>query len=205
MAFFFKKFPKTDYSFINDSKTKKSVTNILTAFFLRKLGFNRVLMYDSYTVKDNDTPETLSEDIYKSPLHYWTMLIVNDIIDPYSEWAMPSDILEKFTAKKYKEGRRLKKVDGSFYQIPFSDGVDGIHHFMNIQTGRQCDEYEDSYYREQYAENPYHLGNNIIPVTNLTYEHNINLEKRSIFLVNRNQISAFEEDFRKMLSGIITS
>jgi len=201
MAFFFKKFPKIEYAFINDPKNKKNVTNILTAFFLRKLGFNRTLMYEVYTVKDNDTPETLSYNAYKSPMHYWTILIVNNIIDPYTEWAMRSDVIENFVAKKYKDGKRLKRVDGTFYQIPFSDGVDGIHHFINIQTGRQCDEYEDSYYRELYAENPENLGNNIIPVSNLTYESDLNLEKRQIYLVNRVQITSFEEDFRKMLSG----
>lgn len=201
MAFFFKKFPKTEYSFINNPQAKKTVTNILTAFFLRKMGFNRILMYDYYSVKDNDTPESLSEYFYKSALHYWTLLIINDIIDPYTEWAMPSDILEKFTAKKYKDGRKLKKVDGTLYQIPFSDGLTGIHHFINIQTGRQCDDYEDEYYRSLYAIDPVKLGNNIIPVSNLSYESDINLERRQIFLINRMQITSFEEDFRKMLSG----
>lgn len=201
MAFFFKKFPKTNYAFINDPKSKKITTNILTAFFLRKMGVNRVFMYETYTVKDNDTPETLSNNIYKSPLHYWTILIINDIIDPFTEWAMPADILEKFTAKKYKDGRRLEKVDGTFYQIPFSDGAGGIHHFINVQTGRQCDEYEDAYYRELYAENPAYLGNNILPVSNLSYEGDINLKKRQVFLVNRMHVTSFEEDFRKMLSG----
>jgi hypothetical protein len=201
MAFFFKKFPKTEYAFINDPKNKKTVTNILTAFFLRKLGFNQNLMYESYVIKDNDTLESLSNMIYKTPLHYWTILVVNDIIDPYTEWAMPSDILEKFTAKKYKDGKKLKRTDGTFYQIPFSAGIEGIHHFFNIQTGRQCDEFEDAYYREMYELNPAYLGNNIIPVSNLSYESDLNLKKRQIYLVNRNQITSFEEDFNKMLSG----
>lgn len=85
--------------------------------------------------------------------------------------------------------------------MPFSEGIEGIHHFINIKTGRQCDEYEDSYYREIYGLNPQYLGNNIIPVSNLSYESEINLKKREIFLVNQNMITAFEEDFNKMLSN----
>lgn len=201
MSFFFKSFPKTEYSFINDPRNKKIITNILTAFFLRKIGFNRILMYEAYSVKDSDTVESLSEQFYKSPLHYWTILVINDIIDPYSEWAMPSDTLEHFVAKKYKDGKKLKRVDGTEYQIPFSDGIDGIHHFLNIQTGRQCDEFEDAYYRDLYGMSPSYIGNNILPVSNLEYESSVNLEKRQVHLINRSQIASFEEDFRKMLSG----
>jgi hypothetical protein len=158
-------------------------------------------MYENYVVKDTETPEILSERFYKSPLHYWALLIINDIVDPFSEWAMTSDVLEQFTAKKYKEKRKLKRVDGSYYEIPLSDGTGGIHHFINIKTGRQCDEFEDAFYREVYAINPVNIGNNIIPVSNIEYESEENLKKRQIFLINRGQIASFEEDFRKMLSG----
>lgn len=201
MAFFFKKFPKTDYSFINDPKNKKQITNILTAFFLRKLSYNQNLIFESYIVKDKDTIESISHDIYNSSLHYWTILVVNNIIDPYSEWTMTSDVLEKFVIKKYKDGRKLKRVDGTFYQIPFSEGLEGIHHFVNIKTDRICDEFEDAYYRELYAINPMQIGSNILPVTNVAYESELNLASRQIFLVNPSQITSFEEDFSKMLSG----
>lgn len=119
MAFFFKKFPKTDYAFVSEPKNKKTITNILTAFFLRKISFVQNLIYSSYTIKDDDTPESLSKKFYNNPQYYWTPLVINNIIDPYSEWAMPPDILERFTAKKYKDGKNLKKVDRHFLSCAF--------------------------------------------------------------------------------------
>jgi|PlaIllAssembly_1097288.scaffolds.fasta_scaffold00001_16 hypothetical protein len=200
MAFFFKKFDKISYSFISDPSQKKQVTNILTAFFLRKVSAYKSFLFQKYSVRDDDSIESLADKIYGNPAHYWTFLVVNDIIDPFSEWAKDSYLLEKFVAKKYQVGRQFKKVDGTTATVPFSSGVGGIHHFININTGRVCDDVEDEYYREKYANDPKTIGKNIIPVTNLNHESDLDIERREISIVSKNFILDFEEDFSKMLS-----
>ena len=99
MAYFFKKFEKIDYAFISDPNNRKQVTNILTSFFLRKIKSYKSVIFQKYTIKDEDTLESLSDKLYSSPLHYWTFLVINDIIDPFSEWAKDSYLLEKFVSK----------------------------------------------------------------------------------------------------------
>lgn len=201
MAYFFKKFEKIDYAFISDPSNRKQVTNILTSFFLRKVKSFKSVIFQKYTVRDDDSIESLSDKLYSSPLHYWTLLIINDIIDPFSEWAKDSYLLEKFVAKKYAEGRKVFKSDGSIDTVPFSSGLGGIHHFMNINTGRVCDDVEDEFYREKYAANPASIGKNIIPVTNIQFESDLDLERRSICIVSKNHLIEFEENFNQMLSG----
>lgn len=200
MAFFFKKFDKISYSFINDPTHRKQVTNILTAFFIRKVSAYRSFIFQKYGIRDDDSIESLSDKLYGTPLHYWTLLIVNDIIDPFSEWAKDSYLLEKFVERKYRDGRRLQKADGTIVVIPLSSGTGGIHHFININTGRICDDVEDEFYREKYARDPKSIGKNIIPVTNLSYESDLDIEKREINIVAKNFILDFEEDFSRMLS-----
>lgn len=200
MAFFFKKFDKISYSFVNDPSQKKQVHNILTAFFLRKVSSYKAFLFQRYGVRDDDSLESLSDKIYGNPSHYWTFLVVNDIIDPYSEWAKDSYLLEKFVAKKYQAGKQVKKVDGTIVTVPFSSGTGGIHHFININTGRVCDDVEDEFYREKYANDPKSVGKNIIPVTNISYESDLDIERREISIVAKNFILDFEEDFGKMLS-----
>lgn len=199
--FFFHKFPKTDYAFINDSKHKKQVTNILTAFFLRKVGSLKKMMFQRYTIRDDDSVESLAYKLYDDPLHYWSILLVNDIIDPYSEWAKPYNILEKYVAKKYQQGVRVEKADGTFVTLEASSGLGGIHHFMNLMTDRVCDDVEDEYYRSIWVVDPARIGKNIIPVTNFEYERELDISKRQIMCVLPNQIVKFEEDFSKMLQG----
>jgi hypothetical protein len=200
MAFFFKKFDKTDYSFVNDSFQKKQITNILTAFFLKKVSAYKLFIFQKYNVRDDDSIESLSDKLYGNPLYYWTFLIVNDIIDPFSEWAKDSYLLEKFVDKKYKLGKQVKMANGTTTTIPFSSGVGGIHHFLNLNTNRICDDVEDAFYREKYANDPKSIGKNIVPVTNLNYENDLDKEKRNINIVSKNYIIDFEEDFNNMLS-----
>lgn len=200
MAFFFKKFDKIGYAFINDPHQKKQVTNILTAFFLRKVSAYKSLIFQKYSVRDDDSVESLSAKIYDNPMHYWTFLVINDIIDPFSEWAKDSYLLEKFVAKKYQAGKQIKKKDGTTVTVPFSSGTGGIHHFININTGRRCDDVEDEFYREKYANDPKSIGKNIIPVTNMAYEQELDIERREISMVATKFILDFEEDFSKMLS-----
>lgn len=154
MAFFFKKFDKIGYAFINDHDKKKQVTNILTAFFIRKVSAFKSLLFQKYSVRDDDSIESLSDKLYGSPVHYWTFLVINDIIDPFSEWAKESYLLEKFAERKYREGKKIRKADGTIYTVPFSSGTGGIHHFLNINTGRVCDDVEDEIYRDKYAHDP---------------------------------------------------
>jgi hypothetical protein len=197
---FFKKFPKISYSFIG-SKEKKIVTNILTAFIMKKIKSFRTMLFQTYTLKDEDTPESLSQTLYDSPYHYWTLLISNNVINPFYEWSLSKNIIEKLTEKKYKNGIIYKKTDGTNYTLPLSIGINGLHHFFNINTGRQCDDVEDEYYREKYSRNPRSIGNNIIPVTNLEYENEVNLKNREILIVAKHNLVRFEEDFNNMLIG----
>ena len=205
MAFFFKNFDTIGYGFINNLGNKKHVTNILTAFFVRKVSGYKALLFQKYSLRDDGSIESLSDKLYSTPLHYWTFLVVNDIIDPFSEWSKNSYLLEKFTERKYREGKKLKKLDGTVTTVPFSSGTGGIHHFININTGRVCDDVEDEFYREKYANDPKSIGKNIIPVTNLSYESELDLQKREINIVDKKYILDFEEDFSKMLiSGLTT-
>lgn len=201
MAFFFKKFDKIGYAFINDPGNKKQVTNILTAFFIRKVSAYKSMLFQKYSLRDDDSIESLSDKLYGISSHYWTFLVVNDIIDPFSEWAKDSYLLEKFAERKYREGKKVKKVDGTITTVPFSSGIGGIHHFLNVNTGRVCDDLEDEYYREKYANDPKSIGKNIIPVTNLTHEGDLDKQRREISIVAKKFIIDFEEDFSKMLSS----
>jgi hypothetical protein len=200
MAFFFTKFPKTVYK-QPDSHRENVVTNILSAFFLRKIHSLKSTIFQKYTIRDDDSIESLADKLYSDPRSYWVNLVVNDIIDPYTEWAMPHDILQKFVERKYAQGIQSKKTDGTMYTLESSIGAGGLHHFFNVQTDRVCDDVEDEYYRERWLINPQSVGSNIIPVTNFDYELQINLERRPIFVVAPNQVSRFKDDFYNMLKG----
>jgi hypothetical protein len=164
--------------------------------------YRKSLFFQQYFLKDDDIPESLSYDVYHNVLHYWSILIINKIVDPFSEWVLPTNVLEKFVDKKYKNGIQIKLKNGSSVTKLHSSGSGGIHHFFNIQTGRLCDDVDDEIYRDIWSINPRAIGENIIPVTNLIFEKDENFKKRKITLVSPNQMNRFEEDFGKMLEGM---
>lgn len=196
---FFLNFPKITYK-PKDGEPKE-VVNILTSFFYRKMTFQRSMFFQYYTIKDEDTPESLSEEIYKNPLYYWSLLTINNIVDPYYEWVISDDVIDEFVEKKYRDGMRMKKKDRSYKTVPLSVGKTGIHHFYNNKTDTICDDYDDQLYRDLYVRDPQLIGDNIIPVTNLAFEKELNIKKRKIAIINPKMILKFEDDFKQMLNG----
>jgi hypothetical protein len=200
MSFFFTKFPKTTYKQPGSSK-ETVVTNILSAFFLRKIQALKSTIFQKYIVRDDDSIESLADKLYSDTRDYWVNLLVNDIIDPYTEWSMTHSVMQKFVERKYIHGIQFKKADGTTHTLPSSEGVGGLHHFFNVQTGRVCDDVEDGYYRSIWLIDPTQVGMNIIPVTNFEYEWQKNLDRRSIFVVAPNRVARFKDDFTNMLRG----
>ena len=88
---FFKNFPKTVYSIDNG--------NIIIPDLFRRVAPNEKIsdsfLMDLYYVKDGETPESISYDFYDTVEFYWTILLVNEIIDPYHDCP---DHRENFTS-----------------------------------------------------------------------------------------------------------
>lgn len=173
---FFKKFKNVLYSLDGYSK---EVTNILTAVLPRRLNVDETYIFQKYQVSSGQTPESVAEELYKSPHDFWVLLVINDIVNPYLDWAMADEEVEAFTIKKY----------GNPY---------GIHHYTWIQTGKYLDEMDEAHWR---AQPPEDLPELIHPVTNLEYETDQNLERRQIIVINPRYFSKFVESFQKALEG----
>ena len=169
--------------------------------------------FQLYLLDDTDTVETVSEELYKSPLYYWVLLLVNDIVCPFTDWMQPSLNVQAFTEKKYEIGITQTLADGSertFSQTlhleredPHINGVglEGIHHFYDDTSGFICDDYDDLYYRAMWAANPTSIPENIIPVSNLEYEIDVNNSKRNIAIVELHELLSFVNDFSSVLSS----
>lgn len=197
--FFFTNFPIIDYTI---EPNTKQVTDILTAFFLRRVEGLRTAFFHQYIIKDEDTPESLSYKLYKDPLYYWSLLISNDIINPYTEWVIPSSAIMGYVEKKYQYGIRNKLIDGTYRTLDLSIGINGIHHFIQDDTGDTCDEVDDILYRSLLYTLAWNSVTNITPVTNIEFEQTDNLQKRIILVVAPQNITQFQDKFSKMLKGI---
>lgn len=106
---YFKNFPLTYYTQDNLT-TVQTVKNIFTRIVISEQLKSNFTAYDSYDVRDGETPEVVAALFYDTPEYHWVVLHINEILDPRFEWPLDVNTLKKHTEDKY-------------------GNINGIHHY----------------------------------------------------------------------------
>ena len=106
---YFASFPKIFYDSTGQGKPK-SATNLLRRVAIRSKVKDNAMLYDTYDIKNGETPESIADKLYDDPQLHWVVLLVNDITDRYHQWPMTVPQFEAYIADKYTN-------------------PDGIHHY----------------------------------------------------------------------------
>lgn len=169
----------------------KKAINIMNSILLKFKNIDNTTLYFYYTIKDGDTPESVAYNVYgESDLH-WTILLLNNIVDPYHDWALSGRRFQKFLTGKY------------------GDDVNDIHHFkyedQHFYKNQSIKLDESNYlnFNDIYDnwKNGISLPYKVIPITNTEYENTLNDGKREIKLLNKNKINKFVDQFTEALNG----
>jgi hypothetical protein len=102
MAKFYKYYPKTEYYIDEDSSSVDTLTNLTTFFSFEQDFKNNSVVFNKYSIQENETPEILAHKFYGSSEKHWIILLMNDIVNPLSDWPLPSTSLEKYIDVKYR-------------------------------------------------------------------------------------------------------
>ena len=99
---YFKNFPKI----ILDGVTGATGSSVMAVDILRRVAFSSggktgSEFFLNYYVRDEDTPESISEKIYGSPEFHWVVMLFNDKFDTFFEWSMNQNKFENYIKKKY--------------------------------------------------------------------------------------------------------
>ena len=97
---FFNMFPQMVYT-LDDYQSGRLVTDIARRITLSNELKNNTSFFDLYDIKDGETPEMISSDIYGSPMYHWIVLMANDIIDPRFDWPLSQPNLVEYCKTKY--------------------------------------------------------------------------------------------------------
>jgi len=101
---YFKYFPTINYDVrgVKNDRNIQYVTDILKRVRKRLDIVNRSY-FEQYFVKDGDTPESLSHQVYGDSTLHWIILYGNYMTNPYYDWPLTYIDLKKFVIKKYGE------------------------------------------------------------------------------------------------------
>ena len=167
---YFDAFPVIPYDSKGDLNYK-DVTNLLRRVGIRAKVKANTLVFDTYDVKNGETPESLAHKLYEDAELHWVILMINDITDRYHQWPMTEAQFLQYVNDKY-------------------DNVDGIHHYEIPQSSG------DTSITIQVPQGT----DGAIPVTNMTYENNLNESKREIDLLDTSYTSFFVEEFTQLIA-----
>ena len=172
---YFDSFPVIPYDSKGDLDFK-DVTNLLRRVGMRTKLKTNTLLYDTYDVKEGETPEMIAHKLYGDAKLHWIILLVNDITDRYHQWPMSGGQFLDYINDKYSN-------------------VDGIHHYESTQTSGDTkvkievfNEVDDDAYT------------GLTPITNREYEENEQDKRRKIRLVDPSFIEQFVDEFKALMN-----
>ena len=70
----------------------------------------------AYTIRDGDRPELLSNRLYGTQDYWWTVLLINNIVEYDKEWPLTSDQMDLYLQENY----------------PFNNVYIDIHHYETL-------------------------------------------------------------------------
>ena len=180
---YFDSFPVIVYDSVGNG-TYKDVTNILRRVAMRSKIKQNTLIYDTYDVKEGETPEMIADRLYNDPELHWVILIVNDITDRYHQWPLSTSQFLAFINDKY-------------------DNVDDVHHYEIAQssgdTKTKIEVYKNSALYT--GDTDFYASASI--VTNFEYEENEQDEKRKIRLLDPIYVEQFITEYENLMKESI--
>jgi len=180
---YFKNFPTIIYDSVGNGEFK-DVKNLLRRVAIRAKVKSNTLLYDTYDVREGESPESIADKMYDDPELHWIVLLVNDITDRYHQWPMNFSQFNQFIADKY-------------------DDVDGTHHYELAQssgnTTTKIEVYNNS---ALYSGDQDYYGTSTV-ITNREYEEAQQDIKRKIRLLDPRYVQQFTEEYETLMKESI--
>mgnify|MGYP003626551933 CR=1 FL=1 len=171
---YFTNFPFIVYDSVGDGNFK-IVTNLLKRVALRTKVRTNTLLYDTYDVKEGETPEMIADKLYDDPELHWVILFVNNITDRYHQWPMNFGQFNAFIADKYSN-------------------PDGIHHYEVSQTSG-----DTSVKIDIGTDTTGYSEADLTTITNREFEEERQDTLRQIRLLDRSYIEQFVQEFETLM------
>ena len=169
---YFSKFPLIIYDSVGNGEFK-IVTNLLRRVAIRSKVKANTLFFDTYDVKEGETPEMVAHKLYGDPELHWVVLLVNNVTERYHQWPKNTNQFLAYINDKYSN-------------------VDATHHYEISQVSG-----DTTIKIDIGTDNTGHSG--ATAITNFEYEEALEDKKRSIRLLDPAYIGPFVAEFESLM------
>jgi|TARA_R110001592_G_scaffold150083_2_gene375729 hypothetical protein len=186
---YFNSFPIIPYDSTGTGQYK-DVTNLLRRVAVRTKIRSNAFLFDTYDVKEGETPESIADKLYGDSELHWVIMLVNNITDRYHQWPMSSGQFLDYINDKYKN------ADGT-------SNVDGTHHYKVLQssgdTKTYIEVYDPTLLTDAGAQSDSDAYSSATLVTNRNYEDDRQDEIRKIRLLDPKYVEDFVDEFKSLM------
>ena len=169
---YFSKFPYIVYDSVGNGDFK-IVTNLLRRVAIRSKVKANTLFFDTYDVKEGETPEMVAHKLYGDPELHWIVLLVNNVTESYHQWPKNTNQFLAYINDKYSD-------------------VDATHHYEISQVSG-----DTTIKIDIGTDNTDYPSASI--VTNYEYEEYLQDKKRKIRLLDPEYVEDFIAEFEKLM------
>ena len=178
---YFSSFPVIPYG--STDGTVKNVTNLLRRVAIRTKVKSNAALYDTYNVKNGETPEIIADKLYEDPELHWVVLLINNVTDRYHDWPMSEQQFSTYVNEKYSN-------------------PDGIHHYeISQESGDTTQKIE--VYDPDLISSDTDAYTSATAITNREYEESAQDKKRKIRLLDPEFIDQFVDEFKNLMKESI--
>ena len=174
---YFDSFPIINYG--STDGTIKTVTNLLKRVAIRSKVKTNAALFDTYDVKNGETPEIIADKFYDDPELHWVIMLVNNVTDRYHDWPMNEQQFSTFVNEKYSN-------------------PDGIHHHEITQESGDTKQTIEVYDPDLISSDT-DAYTSATPITNREYEESEQDRKRKIRLLDPEVVDTFVDEFKLLM------
>ena len=174
---YFDSFPVIRYG--STDGTIKNVTNLLRRVAIRSKLKTNVSFFDTYDVKNGETPEIIADKLYDDPKLHWIIMLLNNVTDRYHDWPMSEQQFNSYLNEKYSN-------------------PDGIHHYeISQESGDTTQKIE--VYDPELISSDTDAYTSATAITNREFEESEQDKKRKIRLLDPIFVDQFVEEFNSLI------
>ena len=165
---------------------------------------DQVALYEKYTIRDGERPDTIADKLYGSPELDWIVVLSSGITNIKSEWPLSNRDVYRYAEGKY--GTELNAVH-HYETLKVNDSKGRLV----LPAGQIVNKeftipapYEGNYTAVGAYEDTEYSGNSdinpVIGISNFEYETRENEKKRKIELLKSNYVGQFVREIREIMN-----
>lgn len=115
---YFKKFPSIYYTLREKNvDVFRILTDITANVRIRKEALSNITLWESYDIREGETPEIIAEKFYNDANLHWVIMLVNERYNVYNDFPLSWSELNALINKKYANPNAIKEYRKDGYVV----------------------------------------------------------------------------------------